>query len=787
MGDDRSIDDLRAEALDAARGMVQGEQALAEALRSIREESERATEAYRAVVRSLATALAARDGYTGAHSDIVHDLSVQVARRLGLEGPALADVAAAALLHDVGKIGIPDHVLHKHGPLDELEWALMREHPVIGDQILRQLPGLAAVADAVRHEHERWDGRGYPDGLAGEAIPLASRIVLACDAYSALVSDRPYRPALSVAEATAELERCAGSQFDPDVVTALLDCLAPDGTIAGAVEPVEAGPRSQGQGPDALRLEREVAALIAVASAVATVETLDDLVEVTAQEARWAIDAASLSVARWEPDHLHERVIVNVGDLAEWEERRPADEIYRIDHNEALRRVIEGRSYVTTLDSGDGLDEEHEILRSVGKYSSIAVPIVLGGKPWGEIWGARRSDQPPFDDRDVRFLQTIAGQVAAAVGRAELFARMADLAFRDPLTGVGNRRALEERLEVAVQEALAIGRDLALVLCDVDNLKELNDVLGHQSGDEALKRVAAALVAEAGTEIPLVYRIGGDELCLVLDGHGADEAVAVGERVLRRLSEQEGALTVSLGVASLAMGVEKAADLLRAADAAQYTAKRNGRGRICLADPHPTTEWRRPRAAADEPRRRFRDEAPDVVRLAEDALAALDGPLARAEVQVRLEDLLSRLVAGLDAARGAVSICPLASGTIDALFTLDARRGRVWRSGLGQQSEMWRLEEYPSTARILSGGSFVVRADDPAADDAEREVLAEFGMNAVLAAAATTADGTGWLLELYADGDPSNLDAAEAVTRLLVREAVARDRDLGLPRVHAVA
>jgi two-component system, cell cycle response regulator len=229
----RPIDALRAEALSAARDMAKDEGALAGVLRDLEQERSRAAQAYRAVIRSLAAALEARDGYTGEHSDDVHALALAVATELGLDGAACAEVETVALLHDIGKIGVPDHVLHKPGPLDDEEWRLMREHPVIGARILSPLPGLSAVATAVRHEHERWDGTGYPDGLAGEAIPLASRIVLACDAYHALVSDRPYRRALSAQDARAELRRCAGTQFDPRVVDAIVS-LAHAGRLGAA-------------------------------------------------------------------------------------------------------------------------------------------------------------------------------------------------------------------------------------------------------------------------------------------------------------------------------------------------------------------------------------------------------------------------------------------------------------------------------------------------------------------------------------------------------------------------
>jgi HD-GYP domain-containing protein (c-di-GMP phosphodiesterase class II) len=131
-------------------------------------------------------------------------------------------VRSAALLHDIGKVAIPDDILHKPGPLSDTEWVLMRQHPVIGERILRVLQGLGSVARIVRHEHERWDGGGYPDGLAGEAIPLGSRIIIAADTYHAITSDRPYRAAKPHGDAIAELARCAGTQFDPQVTAALI-------------------------------------------------------------------------------------------------------------------------------------------------------------------------------------------------------------------------------------------------------------------------------------------------------------------------------------------------------------------------------------------------------------------------------------------------------------------------------------------------------------------------------------------------------------------------------------
>ena len=178
-------------------------------------------EQFQSAVTSLLEALQARDGYTGDHSRETLAMAMAVADELELGATERKLLADTALLHDIGKIGIPNAILQKPGKLTDDEWAVMKEHPVVGEQILRDMPGFEAVARAVRHEHERWDGQGYPDGISGEEIPIASRIVLACDAFHAMTSDRPYRKAMSVEEARAELRLNAGSQFDPRVVEAL--------------------------------------------------------------------------------------------------------------------------------------------------------------------------------------------------------------------------------------------------------------------------------------------------------------------------------------------------------------------------------------------------------------------------------------------------------------------------------------------------------------------------------------------------------------------------------------
>jgi HD-GYP domain-containing protein (c-di-GMP phosphodiesterase class II) len=178
---------------------------------------------YLETVRALAAAIEAKDHYTAEHGDMLASMAIAVGRRLGLDDDSLRDLQYAAVLHDIGKIGIPGHILNKPDKLTDTEFAAMAEHTIIGERIISHIEYLAPIAHVIRSAHERWDGRGYPDMLHAEEIPLGSRILLVCDAYHAMTSDRPYRRALPDDVALDELRRNTGSQFDPRVVDAFLD------------------------------------------------------------------------------------------------------------------------------------------------------------------------------------------------------------------------------------------------------------------------------------------------------------------------------------------------------------------------------------------------------------------------------------------------------------------------------------------------------------------------------------------------------------------------------------
>jgi HD-GYP domain-containing protein (c-di-GMP phosphodiesterase class II) len=176
-------------------------------------------------VEALANALEAQDEYTASHARSLTDMVLEVGSELGIEGKDLKRLELGALFHDIGKIGIPSDILRKPGKLSDEEWAIIKMHPELGEKILAPIDRLADVRPIVRHCHEHYDGTGYPDKLQGSQIPIESRIILVCDAFDAMTTDRSYRKALPIAEACRRLNEASGGQFDPEIVAAFMRCV----------------------------------------------------------------------------------------------------------------------------------------------------------------------------------------------------------------------------------------------------------------------------------------------------------------------------------------------------------------------------------------------------------------------------------------------------------------------------------------------------------------------------------------------------------------------------------
>lgn len=320
--------------------------------------------------------------------------------------------------------------------------------------------------------------------------------------------------------------------------------------------------------------DAQLRALIDVAAAAAGAHRLDEVLELAAERSLEAISAASLSISRWHAETGILETLVNVGDLGPGEERFPKDETYSVEDFPSLTRLMgEFESSLCAVDDPNSDSAHRALLERLGKEASLAVPMLLKGKPWGELEAMTASGQPRLTRQDVEFLRAIADQLAGAIHRAELFAEIERLAYTDSLTGVATRRAAETALHDAF--AGASREDVpALILCDIDNLKQVNDSGGHAAGDRALVRVAEALLdASEGHENAVVSRFGGDEFCVILPQGTAEDARAVALDAVRRLGAGRGE-RLSCGVAARTGPGTGPADLLRAADEAQYRAKR---------------------------------------------------------------------------------------------------------------------------------------------------------------------------------------------------------------------
>ena len=384
--------------------------------------------------------------------------------------------------------------------------------------------------------------------------------------------------------------------------------------------------------------EAQLRALIDVAAVAAGAHRLEEVLELAAERALEALGGSSLAISRWDMESGVVRTLVNVGELGPGEERFPKDETYsEHDYPSVVAVIREGRSALAAVDDPETDEAQRELLLRLGKESSLSVPMVFRGEPWGELWVTTAPGAPRLTDKDETFLRAIGDVLVGAIHRAELFAQIEALAYTDSLTGVASRRAVENALEEACSEPAGPGSPV-LVLCDIDNLKRVNDRGGHEAGDRALCAAAEALVAAArGHEDAVVGRFGGDEFCVLLPSGTAEEARAVALDAVRRL-DAAGGERISCGIAARTEELAAPAELLRAADQAQYRAKR-ARAGVDVVVAGDTTE-----PPATEGRdRAYRASDPDAA-LARELLDLLDDMnVSSAEERLaRVRDRLER-------------------------------------------------------------------------------------------------------------------------------------------------
>ena len=518
-----------------------------------------------------------------------------------------------------------------------------------------------------------------------------------------------------------------------------------------AVAPIENGakPRSSRERPNG---ERE--ALLRFATAAAGASDLDELLELAAAEALAALDAAALSISKFEDDESLLRTMINVGTLSPIEEPRPDDETYEVaDFPRLAEMARDGKPYFNSLDDPDCDPASAALLRKLEKTSDLSVAIHGEDGLWGTLWAATDAATSTFRGEDVRFLEAMAGQLGAAISRAELFSRVSRLAYEDPLTGLANRRAFDERLERAVRRYGDDGKSLTLLLCDLDRLKAINDVHGHAAGDRALISTGEALVAAAADHPgSFVARLAGDEFCVLVEGRtvpssGEETATveAIGAAAQQLLAEDELPATLSCG--AVAAGRDRDA---------RSDAERRRRRPLRRQAP-----WRRP----DLHRRRggLRRRSPARSLLRRLARGPDRGWRARRSSSGSMASL-AMLRCSIDS-RWSPSVTPrpptspagrsrsrsTARPTCATCRSARTASGRLRASASPAaplQYELYELDDFPATAEIIAAGtgSIAAHLDDPTADPAEREQLADQGLVGVVGATAGDGDGV-YLLE----------------------------------------
>ncbi|HEX8144373.1 MAG TPA: diguanylate cyclase [Pyrinomonadaceae bacterium] len=547
-----------------------------------------------ATVEALATAIDAKDQTTHCHVRRVQIYAAGMGRVFSLSDREIEALKAGALLHDIGKLAVPDHILNKPGRLTAAEFDKMKVHTTVGAEILQRVDFPYPVVPIVRHHHEQWDGHGYPDGLKGDQIPMTARILSVVDCFDSVREDRPFRRGMTREEAAALLRRGSGTHFDPKVVERFLENLP---RFDAEITSLGLDPQSHKESESELRAltdagipqSREQLSLLAYDQIKNAHREVYSLYEI-ARTFGSSLDLEdTLSILVNKVGHIvpFDTCVVYLHD----ELKGYATAAHVAGKNaEALReRCVAPGEGVTgfALANRRAINHIHPSLDFTGvelaqgdTYRTMAaLPLFKDGQLLGAL-SVYSMELNEYTDDHMRLLETVTRLASDALFNAMHHAEAESNALTDPLTGLPNARCMYLRFEQEVSRAGRTGRPFQVIMLDVDDFKQVNDTFGHKVGDKMLREVARLLQAQL-REYDFLARYAGDEFVAIVQDLEAGQVEELSQRIestirqfsLRVRPGQHARVGISAGASTYGVDGETLDQLLIAADQAMYTAK----------------------------------------------------------------------------------------------------------------------------------------------------------------------------------------------------------------------
>jgi diguanylate cyclase (GGDEF)-like protein/putative nucleotidyltransferase with HDIG domain len=546
-----------------------------------------------ATIEALALAIDAKDQTAQSHIRRVQVYAAGLARALGMSANDIQGVKTAALLHDIGKLAVPEHILSKPGPLTQEEFQKIRIHPQVGAEIISGVPFPYPVAPLILSHHERWDGKGYPTGLKGAEIPLGARILSVVDYFDALMSERPYHKAMSVDAAISLLRQESGKALDPEVVQIFINMYPELAARADASQPARKLTRVAADAPaakpavglvsesagrtvfqDIALAHREIYALYEIAQAMGSSLGVSDTMALISSKLSNIVpfSCCALFLYNEEAETLRCRFATGV-------ESEIIQQLTIHAGNGLTGWVARNRRPLVNARPSADLEAAGRPSDRTALHSALVCPLLFNERLIGTI-SVYHTEPAVYTDDHRRLLDRISEQAAAVIYNSMVFEQTQEDSLTDPLTGLPNTRFMFVHLTRELARAERLKTEVSLLVMDLDNFKEINDTYGHHAGDRALREVAVVL-RDAIRPYDVCVRYAGDEFIVVLSGCGGEEAERKRlelQRAVDGLSFEAGPgkvvpLAISVGASVYPHDGESYETLLATADSRMYRDK----------------------------------------------------------------------------------------------------------------------------------------------------------------------------------------------------------------------